>query len=88
MNIEGRVRLLAEWLEVGEDGVLRARPERPLEQTLEAGQTMRVVGQAEVTGSYKRRRYYLARDFLPPYSHTSLIYLCLASQIALLGFLL
>jgi hypothetical protein len=36
-------------LEVGKHRVFRARPERPLEQALEAGQAVRVVGQPEVT---------------------------------------
>ena len=54
VDVEGRVRFLAEGLEVGEHGVLRARPEGPLEQALEAGQSMRVVGQTEVTIGIKK----------------------------------
>ena len=48
VDVEGRIRLLRQGLEVGVDRVLGAGSESPLEQTLEAGQAVRVVGQAEV----------------------------------------
>ena len=48
VDVEGRVRLLADLLEVREDAVLGARAESPLQQALEAGQAVRVVRQTEV----------------------------------------
>jgi hypothetical protein len=48
VNVEGRVRLLAEGFEICEDAVLGARPESSLQQTLESGKAVRVVRQTEV----------------------------------------
>jgi len=48
VDVEGRVRLLAQVLEVGVDRMFGARPEGPLQQALEARQAVRVVGQTKV----------------------------------------
>ena len=48
VNVEGRVRLLAEGFEICEDAVLGARPESSLQQTLKSGKAVRVVRQTEV----------------------------------------
>jgi len=44
VDVEGGVGFFAEGLEVGENAVLGARTECPFQQSLEAGQTMRIVG--------------------------------------------
>ena len=49
VNVERRVGLLTQRLEVGEYRVLRARAERSFQEAFKAGQAVRVVGQAEVT---------------------------------------
>ena len=44
VDVEGWVWFFAEGLEVGENAVLGARTECPFQQSLEAGQAMRVIG--------------------------------------------
>ncbi len=48
VDVEGGVGFFAKGFEVGENAVLGTRTKRSLEKSLEAGQTMGVVGQAEM----------------------------------------